>query len=395
MPVLPNANLLIVGNFSPGAGYAWDTIGEHFLAIGQMYIGWGSRVIICYPEVDYVPHEFSSAGIEVVGFDFSTESLSDLYRLIKKYQIRTLYLTDRSVYSFKYLVCRLAGIRNIIVHDRTSGDRDEPRFFKKWAKKIINHYPIISADIALAVSDFVKKRLIRTSCFPESRTVRIWNGVDVQKFKPEPDDYVFSQYNIPRDKKIVFAYSRANKYKGIQVLIESAAILIHEDRRDDLFFLYCGDGPDLEYFQSFVAEKKLDDYFLCPGRTKAIAKILKGVTIVVVPSIWQEGLGLSVKEGMATGKVVIASNVGGIVELITDSEDGYLIPPSDSRALAAKIALLSDNEDLLKKMGDSARQTIINRFSIENTKRELCRVFKDIEERYSRFDRIGPHNTHL
>ena len=348
---------------------------EHFLAIGQLFLSRGKRAIICYPKMRQLPDLFKSKGIEVIQFNFFTRNLIDLYRFIKKYHIGTLYLTDRPFYSLKYLLCRLAGVKNIIVHDRTSGDRDTPGFFKKWAKKAVNHYPILSADLALAISEFVKRRVIGVSCFPQRRTVMIYNGVDIQKFKPDRDDFVFSQFNIPRDKKIIFAHARANKYKGIQVLIEAAHILIHEKKRTDLFFLYCGDGPDLEYFRSLVAEKQLNGYFLCPGKTNAIDRILKGVAIVIVPSIWQEGLGLSVMEGMATGKVVIASSVGGIGELITDSENGYLIPPSDSQALSAKILHLIDNENLLKTMGDSARQTIVTRFDIERTKRELVEVF--------------------
>lgn len=368
-------NLLIVGQFPPDVGYAWDTISEYFLALGQMFLSRGSRTIICYPEVEEVPGKFNSTGIEIIKFDCFTANGRALYQFIKKNSIRTMYLTDRPIFSSKYLICRLAGVKKIVIHDRTSGDRDAPGFFKKWAKKIINHYPLLSADIAIAISEFVRQRLIRVSCFPAWRTWKIWNGVNIDNFRPEKDDFVFHQYNIPLNKKIVFAYSRANKYKGIQTLIEAARRLIHEKKRNDLFFLYCGDGPDLWYFRDLIDSYGLSEKFLCPGKSKEISRILKGVSIVVVPSLWQEGFGLSVVEGMSSGKVVIASRVGGIVEIIDDGKDGYLFPPGDSHDLTAKILSVLDDEILQNRIGKAARGTVIEKFNIEDKKKELLKLF--------------------
>ena len=381
MPERFKKNILMIGNFPPSTGYAWDTIREYFLSLGQMFVNNGNRAIICYPEVDEVPDRIVSAGIEILSFDFSTSGPGELYRFIRKHRIGTLYLTDRPVYSFKYLWCRLAGVKNIVIHDRTSGDGDTPGVLKKCAKTLLNRYPIISADLAIAISEFVKQRLIRVSCFPEQRTVKIWNGIDIEKFEPGKDDFVFEKYHIPKSKKIIFANARANKYKGIQILIEAANILVNENKREDLFFLYCGDGPDLDCFHKLIGEKNLGEYFLCPGKTSEIDRILKGVSIVVVPSLWQEGFGLSVIEGMAAGKVVIASKVGGIPEIISDSENGYLVSPGDSKALATKIADIIDDEDLQNKIGDSGRKNVINRFNIEEKKEELLQVFRNFEKR--------------
>lgn len=372
-------NLLIVGNYSPGVGYAWNTIQEYFLALGTMFVGRGSRAYICYPEVDTSPEVFLSSGIGIVRFDFSSNDPLRLYRFLTERSIRTIYLTDRPVFSWKYLVARAAGVRTIVVHDRTSGDRDTPGLFKRWIKTALNRCPGLSADVAVAISDYVRKRLINVACFPECRTVRIWNGIDIEKFTPGPDDLVFERYPIPRDKKIVFASSRAAAYKGIPTLIEAARILVREEKRKDAAFLFCGDGPDLNHFRSLIIEKGLDGVFLCPGNAATTARLLRGVTVMVVPSLWQEGFGLSVIEGMATEKVVIASRVGGIPEIISDGRDGYLVPPGDSRALAVRIAAVLDDEDLRRTMGAAARRTVVARFNIENKKKELMDLFAGLE----------------
>ncbi len=239
-------------------------------------------------------------------------------------------------------------------------------------------YPILSPDFAVGISEFVKNRLIQVSCFPKHRVIKIWNGIDIDRYKPQWDNFVFKEYNIPSEMKIVFSYSRANQYKGVSVLIDTAKIIIKEKKRKDIFFLFCGDGPDLEYFRGLISRYEIGEFFLCPGKTRAIDKILRGVNVVVVPSIWQEGFGLSVIEGMASGKVVIASRVGGIREIIEDSINGFLCAPGDSLEFAEKIIKVIDNDKLNNDIVFQARKTVVERFNIQNKKEELTGLFKKV-----------------
>jgi glycosyltransferase involved in cell wall biosynthesis len=94
--------------------------------------------------------------------------------------------------------------------------------------------------------------------------------------------------------------------------------------------------------------------------------------------LWQEGFGLSVVEGMASGKVVIASNVGGIGEIIDDARNGYLFPAGDKQSLSAKILSVLDDEDLQRIIGEAARRTVIEKFDIEDKKGELLKLFNDL-----------------
>lgn len=366
----PSYGLLIVGNYRPDVGYAWNTIGEYFVALGRMARNAGIGALICFPAMEDIPDRFAKEGIGAVAFDFWGSGIRTLYRFIQDRSIRLIYLTDRPVYSTKYLVCRFAGAKRIIVHDRTSGERKVPGLVKRLTKQLVNRSPF-SADLALAISDYVRSRLVRVSCFPPERIVRIWNGVDLRRYFPGKDDYVRETYGIPSNTKIVMAHSRANGYKGIEVLIAAAVRLVHGNGRRDVTFLFCGDGPDLERFRKRVREERLEGRFLCPGKVSCVDRILLGVDLVVVPSLWQEGFGLSVVEGMAAGRPVIASSVGGIVEIITEGFDGFLVPPGDPASLADRIARLLDDKAERARMGMAARRTAEARFDIEEKKKEL------------------------
>ena len=372
------SRLLIVGNYPLDVGYAWNTIMEYFLHLGAVSAEYGGGAILCTPGDGAIPERFRSSPLKVETFDFWGSSLREVVRYIRKKDIDIVYFTDRPVFSVRYLACRWAGVRRIVVHDRTSGERDAPGWLKGAIKSIAVRYPLASADRAVAISNYVSRRLETVSRFPKDRIVRIWNGVDVNRFAPGEDDYVFERFGIPKDRKVVFCYSRANRYKGIEVLIDAAETLLHGQNRQDVHFLFCGDGPDLESFRSRVRQKNLSDRFLCPGKVDSVARILKGVTAVVVPSLWQEGFGLSVIEGMACGKVVLASRVGGIVDIITDAEDGFLFPPGDNGRLALLLTDVLDDGALREAMGAAARKTVIERFNIEDKKRELSRLVLDL-----------------
>lgn len=372
------ANLLIVGNFPLNVGYAWNTIMEYFLHLGEVFAEHGGNATMCVPGSAEVPEKIQGSKIKVEKFDFGRAGLLELVDYLRKREIRIIYLTDRPVTSFRYLACRFAGVRRIVVHDRTSGERDVPGFLKGAIKSIIARYPLVSVDRVVVISNYVSRRLETVSRFPKNRIVRIWNGVNVERFAPGADDFVFERFGIPKDRKVIFCSSRANRYKGIEVLIDAAETLVHGQNRKDVFFLFCGDGPDLEPFRSRVREKNLSEHFICPGKVDFVARILKGATAVVVPSLWQEGFGLSVIEGMACGKAVLASRVGGIVDIITDSEDGFLFPPGDSENLALLLSRVLDDRPLREKMGTAARITVIGRFNIEDKKRELSRLFLEL-----------------
>jgi glycosyltransferase involved in cell wall biosynthesis len=370
--------LLIVGNYPLDVGYAWNTITEYFLHLGATFAESGGGAILCTPGDGPIPERFRSSSLKVEAFDFWGSSLREIVSYIRDRKIRIVYLTDRPILSVRYLACRWAGVRRIVVHDRTSGERDAPGWLKGAIKSLVVRYPLASADRAVAISNYVSRRLETVSRFPKRRIVRIWNGVDVDRFSPGEDDYVFERFSIPKDRKVIFCYSRANSYKGIEVLIDAAETLVHGQKRQDVSFLFCGDGPDLESFRSRVRRKNLSDRFLCPGKVDSVARILKGVTAVVVPSLWQEGFGLSVVEGMACGKVVLASRVGGIVDIIRDAEDGYLFPPGDTGRLTSLLARVLDDGASREAMGAAARKTVIDRFNIEDKKRELSRLFLDL-----------------
>ena len=90
---------------------------------------------------------------------------------------------------------------------------------------------------------------------------------------------------------------------------------------------------------------------------------------MLVPSLWQEPFGLVIAEGMARKLPVIASNIGGPAEILTHEVNGLLVPPGDEQELSLAIGRLSDDQALRERLGNAARQTVEERFTIESDAR--------------------------
>jgi len=182
-------------------------------------------------------------------------------------------------------------------------------------------------------------------------------------------------YGIPRERQVVFCAARANRYKGIEVLIDAAARLVHERGRRDLHFLYVGDGPDLAAFRTRVTQLDLDDHFSLPGKVPSIEPLLPGVAVSVAPSLVREGFGMVVIEAMAAGKPVIASRIGGMAELLEDGEDGFYVEPADVDGLAEQIGRVVSDPKLRARVGARARRSVLERFTTERQHARLVAAF--------------------
>ena len=221
----------MVGNFSSGTGYAWNMINSCFFALGREFIKEKNHAFICYPIVDEINPVFIGSNIEIVEFDLLKADLYKVYKFLKNNKIKNLYLINHSTFSILYPISRLAGVKKIIVHDHASSGVDSTNgLLKKILKTILNRTPFFTPDKIIVISEFVRRRKVIGSCFPDNKIEVIYNGVDAEQFKGSCGIDILSDFNIPSGKKIVFCAARANLYKGIDFFIEAARQLIHEKK---------------------------------------------------------------------------------------------------------------------------------------------------------------------
>ncbi|MGI9076813.1 MAG: glycosyltransferase family 4 protein [Gemmatimonadaceae bacterium] len=373
--------LLCVANFASNVGYAWDHIERLFGRVADHLATHGIQTIVGYPRLEAPPRTLEGTAARVVELDGSLATLASVNAvtdLIRRENVKTLYLTDRPARSVTYARLRLAGVRHIVVHDRTSGARTPPRGPKRALKWILGRTPLLVADAVVGVSDYVARRQVEVGLIPASRVVRIYNGHPVPIEIPVPDGTAQRLLGVAPERPLIVSASRASKEKGVPHLMRAFDDLMH--RSKDLsprpVLVYAGDGPQLPELRTLKDTLGANADILLPGYRRDAAQLIDGATIVVVPSVWQDAFPNAVLEAMLRAKPIVATRVGGIPELIDDGESGILVAPADERTLGDAMGALLRDPARARALGMMARQRAVVRFTPERQMRQVAAVLE-------------------
>jgi glycosyltransferase involved in cell wall biosynthesis len=176
-----------------------------------------------------------------------------------------------------------------------------------------------------------------------------------------------------REPGLVVFSGRCEAAKGIFDLLEAAGVLRAQVPR--LRIECAGDG-DLGKVQRYAASMNFASRVKMRGwlGREASEALLSRAAVFVLPS-YAEGLPMSLLEAMAAGCPVVATNVGGIPDLVTDGVDGLLVPPGDPHALAAALQRILRDPAFARALGNAARQTIANRYTAERSLERLEQLY--------------------
>jgi glycosyltransferase involved in cell wall biosynthesis len=191
----------------------------------------------------------------------------------------------------------------------------------------------------------------------------IYNGVDLQRYNhQQPCCTLHEDYDIPEDAPIVGVVARLEAEKGHRTLIDAWPEVLATV--PNAWLLVIGEGSERDALEAEAASLGVNERVVFTGRREDVPAVTAALDVAVLPS-YREAQGLSVLEAMALSRPVVASNVGGIPEMIEDGVTGLLVPPNDCDALAAAlIKLLTDHPyaDMIARRG---HDLVHERFCIE------------------------------
>ena len=207
-------------------------------------------------------------------------------------------------------------------------------------------------DVRIAVSAPAMHYISRV--FPGDYRI-IPNGLDVDYFAQDVPP--FDAFND--DKLNILFVGRLEKRKGLRYLLEAFGRLKWD--YPYLRLIVVGPGsPGKECFQ-IMAERNLQDVVFVGGvHRDALRRYFRTAHIFCAPSLGKESFGIVVGEAMASGKPIVASNIAGYASIMTDGQEGFLVPPKDSHALALALERLVLDPGLRSRMGEDGRITAQN-----------------------------------
>lgn len=345
----PLGNLLCVANFPANTGFAWKFIEDLYASLADRLSTEGILTWVAYPLLREYPRSLRGSSAEPLELPVSFGRAGRMMRLletVRSLDIRTMYLSDRPVWHPGYAALRTAGLKTLVVHDHTSGERDRPGPVKGWLKRARYRMESCRADRVIAVSDFVLDRKLNVDLFPAERVTRIWNSVVIPRDLPSKSEKetTWAEMGLDPLRPVIGCASRASKEKGIAHLLRAFEIAWNcTSGRERPQLIYFGDGPFFSEIQEIRSSLDSEEDIHLFGYVEDADSLLGCVTMAVVPSIWHEAFGLAALEPMAMGVPVVATGVGGIPEVVRDGKEGYLVTPGSEGALAEAImAILSD-----------------------------------------------------
>ena len=214
-------------------------------------------------------------------------------------------------------------------------------------------------DHFITVSHFQREKMIELG-IPADKLTTIHNFIDTSRIEPnsKPGEYLLY-------------FGRLEDYKGIFTLIEAAATL------KDVPLLIVGDGEARLEVEKIVEQKNLQHVKLLGFKQKdELIPLIRNSICTIAPSEWYETFGLTLVESFAHGRPAIASRIGGMTEIVTDTVDGYLFSPGNVEELRSRMSWMATHRQEAVEMGLAGRLKVETQFNPELHYEKILAVYK-------------------
>ena len=222
----------------------------------------------------------------------------------------------------------------------------------------ITKFGIEASDGVTAVSESLRRDTI-THFAPKNEIRVIPNFVDPARFRPSGEPVV--RHFAEQGEALVCHISNFRPVKRVLDVVE---IFRRIQERIPARLLMVGDGPERSRAEAFCREHGLCDRVTFFGHLPNLETVLRGCDLFLLPSE-SESFGMAALEAMASEVPVIATNTGGLPEVVVDGEAGYLLPVGDVEGMAGRALEILSDRARRRKMGERAREIAIERFSAE------------------------------
>lgn len=298
-------------------------------------------------------------------------ALFEIYFFIRKNSIDIVHTHSSKAGIIGRLAARLAGIKVILhtVHGWPFHDYQSPP--SRWLFIQLERFCARFSQRIIVVSESDRKKGLMNRIGSSDKYSLIRYGIDYAQFSGQNGE-IKSELKIDR-QLLVGCISCFKPQKAPEDFIRTAHLV--KEALPQVKFLLVGDGNLRSRIESLIQRLKLEDTVILVGWRRDIPRILSGIDVFMLSSLW-EGLPVAVLEAMASGKPVVATDTGGVREVIREQETGFLVPVGEPRMLSSRLINLLRDEALRKEMGEKARGALGEDFRIEKMANEFQLLYE-------------------
>ncbi len=359
--------LLLVANYESDVGYAWWLM-ENFWRVIAVENSPQRPCLLVYPRIGVIPDAVATSPIETMEFRFTCRSWGDVregIRLIRRRKVTSVYLTDWPYLHWVYFLWRLAGVRRIVLHDHTPGDRPAVTGVRGFVKRALHATRVLSATSYVAVSSYVSTRLQVNCGVPARKCIVVTNGIHTFDCAGTDRAAIRDRLGIPKRAVLIVMVSRATVYKGLDFAIRVLAEVLRGPAMGEVVYaVHCGDGPDLERFREASREAGINDRLQFLGRRADVREVLCSADIAFHPSRG-EAMSLSILEFMCAGLAVLTSDLPSVSTAIEPGVTGVTYRRESVTEAAAALRRLVDDEGMRRSLGSAAAASCRRQYTLE------------------------------
>lgn len=339
--------------------------------------------LICFLKEDFY-YELKEKGVNIEVFeqkkryDFSVirrlinELKEGQYDLIHSHGARANFIT--------FMLTRFYNIPTVTtIHSDYLLDF-KGNFYKNIVYKNINLLSLKSIDYYIGVSKKFHDMMVERG-FQSDKVFTIYNGIDVKNVPKtiKKEDFL-KKYGIETDENtvVVGILARLHPVKGVDVFLRGAKKVL--EQRDDVIFLIGGDGIEKDNLIELANDLGISEkvYFL--GFIEKPYDFLNSLDINTITS-FSESFTYTILEGGILKKPIVASNVGGLNDLVIENKTGLLFEAGNEELLCQKLLKLIDNKEMRTRFGNNLYQSICDKFSSSKMADKQISIYKEILSR--------------
>ena len=295
-----------------------------------------------------------------------------LYKLIKELKPDIIHSYLFVANTWARIIGTLLNIP-VILSERSSSPR------KISLKDLLNHLLSNIGDVVITNSKSGAISVIQNKEFRADKVKTIYNGLPIEYFLNRSKNFdrkaLLIELKINDRSKIIGIVGRLDYVKNHELLFESFHLL--SNKYSDLRLLSIGDGPRKEQLENLAIELGIRDQVIFAGVREDIPECLSIMDVLVLPSRW-EGLPNVILEAMAVKCPVVATNVGGIKELIIDGKTGLLVENENKEELTRKIEYVINYPTEMEHIKQNAFDFVNANFSIIKMVSETEMIYQEV-----------------
>jgi len=290
-----------------------------------------------------------------------------LLSLMRREQPDTVHLHSPKAGGLGALAARVVGIKKIIYTAHGWAFFEDRPWYQKIIIKLFSYLTVLLSTKTIAVSKKDTRAFDRWP-FTKNKVTHIPNGVNVSASVSYEE--ARKKLGLEPGVFVVGTIAELHKNKGLSYLAEAA------EKIPNATFAIIGEGEERKRLALAIAAHRLEKRVLLLGYIPNARTLISAFDIFILPSI-KEGLPYVLLEAGARGIPTVATNVGGIPEIIEHKKTGLLVEPKDPSALAEALNRLIGDESLRKKLGASLKQKIQRNFSLDVMVRKTIALYKN------------------